>query len=123
MTVNLDGVYHEDIQKRMRNVYDSLSEKDRRRYAAAEAIKLGYGGVAYIARLFECSRESIDHGMEELDQLPDDPVAGRIRRQGAGRKVSLTFPDWQRRRCQHGALISTGSMVHRHRTETVCSAF
>jgi hypothetical protein len=70
----------------MRNVYDSLSEKDRRRYAAAEAIKLGYGGVAFIARLFECSRESIDHGIEELDLLADDPVVGRIRRQGAGRK-------------------------------------
>lgn len=53
------------VQRKMRNVYDSLSEKDRRRYAAAEAIKLGYGGVAFIARLFECSRESIDHGIEE----------------------------------------------------------
>jgi hypothetical protein len=86
MTVDLEGVYHEDVQRKMRNVYDSLSEKDRRRYAAAEAIKLGYGGVAYIAGLFECSRESIDHGIEELDLLPNDPVGGRIRRQGAGRK-------------------------------------
>jgi hypothetical protein len=86
MTIDLEGVYHTDVQRKMRNVYDSLSEKDRRRYAAAEAIKLGYGGVAYIAKLFECSRESIDHGMEELDRLPDDPVAGRIRRRGAGRK-------------------------------------
>ncbi len=86
MTVGLEGVYQTDVERKMRNVYGSLSEKDRRRYAAAEAVKLGYGGVAYIARLFDCSRESIDHGMEELDQLPDDPVAGRIRRQGAGRK-------------------------------------
>ena len=86
MTVELKEVYHADVQRKMRNVYDSLSEKDRRRYSAAEAIKLGYGGVAYIARLFECSRESIDHGIRELDQLHDDPVAGRIRRPGAGRK-------------------------------------
>ncbi len=86
MTVELKEVYHADVQRKMRNVYRSLSEKDRRRYAAAEAIKLGYGGVAHIAKLFECSRESIDHGIRELDQLPDDPVGGRIRRPGAGRK-------------------------------------
>lgn len=86
MTISLEGVYHTDVLRKMRNFYDSLSEKDRRRYAAAEAIKFGYGGVAYIAKLFECSRESVDRGMEELDQLPNDPVAGRIRRQGAGRK-------------------------------------
>ena len=86
MTVELKEVYHADVQQKMRNVYCSLSEKDRRRYAAAEAIKLGYGGVASIAELFECSRESIDHGMRELDQLPDDPVGERIRRPGAGRK-------------------------------------
>ena len=86
MTVELKEVYHTDVEQKMRNVYGSLSEKDRRRYAAAEAIKLGYGGVAYIAKLFECSRESIDHGIRELDHLADDPVAGRIRRPGAGRK-------------------------------------
>ena len=86
MTTELQEVYHADVEQKMRNVYGSLSEKDRRRYAAAEAIKLGYGGVAYIARLFECSRESVDHGIRELDQLADDPVAGRIRRPGAGRK-------------------------------------
>jgi len=70
----------------MRNVYNSLSEKDRRRYAAAEAIKFGHGGVACVAQLFDCSRESIDHGLRELDQLPDDPLGERIRRPGAGRK-------------------------------------
>jgi hypothetical protein len=86
MTVALSEVYHADVQRKMRNVYRSLSEKDRRRYSAAEAIKLGYGGVAYIARLFECSRESIDHGIRELDELPDDPVGQRVRRPGAGRK-------------------------------------
>ena len=32
----------------MRDFYDSLSEKDRRRYAAIEAEKLGYGGASYI---------------------------------------------------------------------------
>ena len=85
MTVQLKEVYQPEVEQKMRNVYDSLSEKDRRRYAAAEVVKLGYGGVAYIARLFGCSPESIQHGVRELDQLPDDPVGNRIRRPGAGR--------------------------------------
>lgn len=87
MAVQLQEVYHADIEMKMRNVYNSLSEKDRRRYAAAEAAKLDYGGVAYISRLFGCSRESIDHGIRELDELPNDPVGDRIRRPGAGRKT------------------------------------
>ncbi len=87
MIADLNEVYHADVQRKMRNVYNSLSEKDRRRYAAAEAIKFGHGGVAYVARLFDCSRESIDHGLRELDQLPDDPLGERIRRPGAGRKT------------------------------------
>ena len=77
MMVQIKEVYQPEVEQKMRNVYDSFSEKDRRRYAAAEALKLGYGGVAYIARLFGCSRDSVEHGMRELDRLPDDLVVGR----------------------------------------------
>jgi hypothetical protein len=94
MTVQLTEVYQPEVEKKMRNVYNSLSEKDRRRYAAAEAVKLGYGGVAYVARLFGCSRDGIEHGMRELDQLPDDPAGNRIRRPGAGRpKIEEQKPE------------------------------
>ena len=41
--------YSPEIEQAMRSFYDSLSEKDRRRYAAIEVAKLGYGGVEYIA--------------------------------------------------------------------------
>ncbi len=87
MRIVLNEVYHADVQRKMQNLYHSFSEKDRRRYAAAEALKLGHGGIASLARLFGCSRESIDHGLRELDQLPQDPVGSRIRRPGAGRKT------------------------------------
>ena len=94
MAVQLAEVYQPEVEQKMRNVYNSLSEKDRRRYAAAEAIKLSYGGVAYVARLFGCSRDGIEHGMRELDQLPDDPVGNRIRRPGAGRpKIEEQKPE------------------------------
>ena len=36
--------YTDEVVKLMRKFYASLSEKDRRRYAAIEAKKLGHGG-------------------------------------------------------------------------------
>jgi hypothetical protein len=43
--------YSSEIEAAMRGFYQSLSEKDRRRYAAIEAKKLGYGGISYMALL------------------------------------------------------------------------
>ncbi len=40
--------YPAPIEAQMQQYYQSLSEKDRRRYAAIEAVKLGYGGQVYI---------------------------------------------------------------------------
>jgi len=40
--------YSEEIEKQMKAFYDTLNEKDRRRYAAIEAIKFGHGGQNYI---------------------------------------------------------------------------
>ncbi len=37
--------YSPEIEHSMRIFHDSLSEKDRRRYAAIEATKLGHGGT------------------------------------------------------------------------------
>ncbi|AKH36907.1 MULTISPECIES: hypothetical protein [Nitrosomonas] len=39
--------YAPEVEAQMRNFYHSLSEKDRRRYAAVEAAKLGHGGITY----------------------------------------------------------------------------
>jgi hypothetical protein len=52
----------------MRRFYRFLSEKDRRRYAAVEAFKLGWGGITYISQLFECDDKPIRDGMKELEQ-------------------------------------------------------
>ncbi len=40
--------YKKEIEEQMRELYQSLSEKDRRHYSAVEANKIGYGGVIYI---------------------------------------------------------------------------
>ncbi len=74
------------IEKRMRDFAQTLSEKDRRRFAAIEAAQRGYGGIVYIAGVLGYSTKTIERGMKELDQLQEDPAAGRVRRPGAGRK-------------------------------------
>ena len=76
----------EASQMHMRNFYQSLSEKDKRRYAAVEAQRWGHGGIEYVANLLGCATKTISRGIQELDFLADDPAAGRVRRPGAGRK-------------------------------------
>lgn len=78
--------YEPQVEERMRSFCETLSEKDRRRFAALEAIRLGHGGIEYVAQVLGCSTRTIERGAEELDQLPNDPAAGRVRRPGAGRK-------------------------------------
>ena len=73
-------------ESQMRNFFETLSEKDQRRYAAIEARQLGHGGISYVAEVLGCSIRTISRGMAELEQLPHDPAAGRVRRPGAGRK-------------------------------------
>lgn len=74
--------YPVDIEQHMQVLYRSLSEKDRRRYAAIEAEKVGHGGLSYVAKLFGCDPETVKHGQEDLAQLPQDEAAGRIRKKG-----------------------------------------
>jgi len=77
------------VEKNLRDFYDTLSEKDRRRFAAVQARQLGHGGVTYLAKVLGCSRRTIKRGRAELDPLPHDPAAGQVRRPGAGRKKSV----------------------------------
>jgi len=81
-------------EEAMRLYCRSLPEDHRRRYAAIEALKIGYGGVAYVARVLGMSRRTIHTGIRELEQMGnDDPEhprrpsgdAERVRRPGGGR--------------------------------------
>lgn len=74
--------YSAEIARHMKWFYQSLSEKDRRRYAAVEAEKLGYGGIEYVARLLGCDPKTIQQGRDDLN-CPEDPVPDRIRKKGA----------------------------------------
>jgi hypothetical protein len=80
--------YSLEIEAKMKLYYDSLSEKERRRYAAIEAEKLGYGGISYIERLFGCHHDTINRGKEELSSA-EAMNQKRIRKRGGGRKRLL----------------------------------
>ena len=75
------GTYALEIERKMKRFFDWLSEKDRRRYAAVEAAKLGQGGVEYVARVLRCDPKTIWQGMKDLEE-PQDAAAGRVRKKG-----------------------------------------
>jgi hypothetical protein len=74
--------YPNEMERMMKRLFQWLSEKDRRRYAAVEAAKFGHGGVEYIARVLECDPKTIQQGREELEQSGEDPAVGRVRKKG-----------------------------------------
>ena len=89
----MDGYSH-DVEVQMRRLFDSLSEKDRRRYAAVEAAKLGHGGVSYLARLFDCHPDTIRQGRADVESLPEDAAESRIRKRGAvAQMLAVRNPD------------------------------
>ena len=61
----MDG-YSAEIEDQMVRFFDSLNERDRRRYAALESEKLGHGGITYISQLFSCDPKTIQHGKSEM---------------------------------------------------------
>lgn len=60
-----------------------LDERTCRLYLAAEALALGHGGVTRVANITGYSRATIQRG---LDELVEEPLAGRTRLPGAGRR-------------------------------------
>lgn len=77
--------YTNEIEIMMKKYYDSLPENSCRRYAAIEAIKLGYGGQKYICEVLKIDPDTIMKGIKELeDEMPLETT--RIRMQGGGRK-------------------------------------
>jgi hypothetical protein len=73
--------YAPEVERLMKRLFSSLGEKDRRRYAAVEATKLGHGGIEYIARLLGCDPKTIGQGQSELEGT-EDLDTGRVRKKG-----------------------------------------
>ena len=71
-------------EKNMIVFYNSLSEKDRRRYAAIEAEKYGYGGIIHFSVFFNCDEKTIKKGISEFND-EDLMLRSNIRAAGGGR--------------------------------------
>ena len=84
--------YCDEIEKQMQKFYNSLNEKDKRRYAAVEALKLGFGGKKYICELLGCDLKTVNKG---INDLKDEALLKmkRIRKKGGGRKSILQKKD------------------------------
>jgi transposase len=76
------------IRHKYQAVAPSLDELGRRRWAAAEARSLGYGGVAVVHRATRMAVGTIRRGIAELASGITPPT-GRQRQQGGGRKSLL----------------------------------
>ena len=59
--------YGTSVERMMQRLFESLNERDRRRYAAVEAAKLGHGGIEYLTRLLGCDPQTIRQGLAELE--------------------------------------------------------
>jgi hypothetical protein len=68
-----------------------LDERGRRRFAAAEAMAAGHGGVSLVSQVTGIARSTINRGLVELraelgGEAVGAPPSGRVRRVGGGRK-------------------------------------
>ena len=79
--------YSKKLETMMKNFYESLSEKDKRGYAAIESLKFEYGGKKYISDVLEVSTPTIGRGITDLHKKgKTDPA--RIRAVGGGAKTA-----------------------------------
>ena len=82
--------YERTIEQSMKDYFETLSEKDSRRYAGVEALKLGRGGITYIAKLLVIRRKTVLKGMKEVLNLATQEKGDkRIRKKGVGANVML----------------------------------
>jgi len=86
----LDGMREYDealIKGRYTRVAGILDERGRRVVAASEALAIGRGGIAAVARATGLARAVIEDGIKELRGVIPSAAPGRVRRPGGGRKT------------------------------------
>ena len=78
----MDSPYSAVIEQAMRLTYDSLNERQRRLYAANEALKLRHGGITYVTQLFGCHRKTVQRGLIDLRTAAQPFPANQARKKG-----------------------------------------
>src|SRR6266581_2345643 len=116
--------YRPEIEQLLRQYYQSLSEKDRRRFAALEAIQLGHGGIRYMSKVLGCDPQTIkdrtagDPMREDVvwTDLTPQEIADRLQAQGvcAGPRIVRRILDTLGlARRQMAKVLSGGDSPHR----------
>jgi transposase len=73
------------VKARFERMKPVLNEQTRRRYAAEESLRLGHGGIVFVAEQTGVGLSTIRRGINEIKSgVPADP--GRMRREGGGRR-------------------------------------
>ena len=81
-----DAQVVEWIREKFAAIVSDLDERARRRWGAAEARSLGWGGIIAVAAATGLSDRTIRNGIKELDD-PGAPPTSQQRRSGGGRKL------------------------------------
>ncbi|HEY0981615.1 hypothetical protein [Schlesneria sp.] len=91
-----------ELEERYREVRHSLNERQRRLWAANEALQRGWGGISLVSKVLRISPNTIKRGIAEIQseaiETPSESGT-RIRKPGGGRKAQqsaanrLTPPD------------------------------
>ena len=76
----------DELRRKFLALVDDLDERGRRRWAATEALAIGHGGLAAVARATGLSPNTVKSGIREI-QDPDPLPSDRQRRPGGGRKT------------------------------------
>ncbi len=92
-----DSSVTEWIREKYERLLPAMNERMRRRWAATEALSLGWGGITAVALATGLTRKTIHAGIRELKAEAADPNKtlgpDRIRRAGGGRKpITHTQP-------------------------------
>lgn len=74
------------IREKFETITHSLNERSRRLWAASEALSLGRGGIATVARATGIGRATIVRGIKEIGNKDGSAPEHKIRRGGGGRK-------------------------------------
>jgi transposase len=74
------------IRERFEATAPHLDERRRRLFVAAEAHRIGYGGIAAAARATGVAVSTIGRGLKELAAAAPEIAVNRVRRDGGGRK-------------------------------------
>jgi len=78
----------EEVRQKL-NYFSNLPEKQRRHFLAQEYLQLGPGSQRYLAKVFDCSRQTIVNGLKDLKSKDFKVDYSRQRKKGGGRKKRI----------------------------------